>query len=276
MLDETFGNDPIVRSWEGQLAVIGDGPAVAALGGGAPPGDTVDPVLQPGGVPATDDWPFPYLREPQLAPYFVAALGVVLLFALLLVIGAARATQTPLARFSPHFFVLGMAFLLLETRSLATFALLFGSTWLVNSLVFFAILVSVLVAVLITSRIRIGRPRILYAALLVTLLVAYLVPPEVLLLEPQWLRYVLASVLAFAPIFLANLVFTYSFRDTRAADMSFGSNLLGAMVGGALEYVSVLTGYRALLVIAGVLYGLALVFATRIRLLGDRDLEVAE
>ena len=40
--------------------------------------------------------------------------------------------------------------------------------------------------------------------------------------------------LAFAPVFVANLVFTYSFRDTRTADMAFASNLLGAMVGGAL------------------------------------------
>ena len=64
-----------------------------------------------------------------------------------------------------------------------------------------------------------------------TLVLAYVLPPDALLLEPAWLRYLVASVLAFAPIFFANLVFTYSFRDTRAADMSFASNLLGAMAG---------------------------------------------
>ena len=85
----------------------------------------------------------------------------------------------------------------------------------------------------------------------------------------------IASVLAFAPIFLANLVFTYSFRDTRTADMSFASNLLGAMVGGALEYVSLLTGYRTLLIVAAGLYALALVLATRVRVLGDRELQEA-
>jgi hypothetical protein len=47
-------------------------------------------------------------------------------------------------------------------------------------------------------------------------------------------------------------------------------------MGGAIEYVSVLTGYRALLVIAGGLYGLALLFATRIKVLGDRELEAAQ
>ena len=78
---------------------------------------------------------------------------------------------------------------------------------------------------------------------------AYLLPPESLLLDPPILRYVLAAVVAFAPVFLANLVFTYSFRDTTTADMAFASNLLGAMVGGALEYLALLTGYQALLLV---------------------------
>jgi len=36
-------------------------------------------------------------------------------------------------------------------------------------------------------------------------------------------------------------------------------NLLGAMVGGALEYVALITGYRFLLIVIAVLYGLAFV-----------------
>ena len=44
--------------------------------------------------------------------------------------------------------------------------------------------------------------------------VAFLLPPEQLLIDPPWLRYVLAAVLAFAPVFFANLVFSHSFRDT--------------------------------------------------------------
>ena len=61
----------------------------------------------------------------------------------------------------------------------------------------------------------------------------------------------LAAVLAFAPVFFANLVFSHSFRDTRTADMAFASNLLGAMVGGALEYLALITGYQALLLRGG-------------------------
>jgi hypothetical protein len=102
--------------------------------------------------------------------------------------------------------------------------------------------------------------------------VAFLVPPESLLVDPAWLRYGLAAALAFTPVFIANLVFTYSFRDTRTADMSFASNLLGAMVGGALEYTALLTGYRVLLIVTAALYAIAWLFATRIRILADVDL----
>jgi hypothetical protein len=113
---------------------------------------------------------------------------------------------------------------------------------------------------------------VLYSALFAALAIAFLLPPESLLIDPPWLRYLLAGVVAFAPVFLANLVFTYSFRDTRTADMAFASNLLGAMLGGAMEYVALLTGYRFLLVVVAALYALAWLFATRWRRLADTSL----
>ncbi|MGZ3588722.1 MAG: spermidine synthase [Candidatus Limnocylindrales bacterium] len=272
MLTDAFGTTPLVRTYSNVQAALADGPAVAALQGGPPPGDTVSAVPaagQPDPRPASDDWPFLYLRTPEVAPYYLAALAFVLVVALAAVSLAARASGTSLRRFSPHFFVLGMAFMLLETRSLVSFSLLFGTTWLVNALAFFAILCSVLLAIAVNSRWRISRPGLLYGGLFVALAVAFLIPPESLILDPPWLRYLLAAALAFAPVFFANLVFTYSFRDTRTADMAFASNLLGAMLGGALEYLALLTGYRLLLVVVAILYGLAWVFARRWRILAD-------
>jgi hypothetical protein len=154
--------------------------------------------------------------------------------------------------------------------------LLFGTTWFVNALTFFAILSSVLLAILINWRFPIRRPTLFYIALFVSIGVAWLLPPESLLFDPIWLRYVVASVVAFAPVFFANLVFSYSFRDTTIADMAFASNLLGAMVGGALEYLALITGYRSLLLVVAILYALAWLFATRVRLLSDRQLEGPE
>ena len=276
MAKEVFAEEPLLRLQGPAEAVIATGPGVAQALATGEVADQLDHLPTIAGVSptfATDDWPFLYLRSPGIASYYLVALAVLLLFAVFAVGAAARVTKLSLRRgFSPHFFVLGIAFLLLETRSLVTFSLLFGTTWSVNALVFFAILLSVLLAIGVSARFRIRRPSLLYAGLFGSIALAWLLPPEQLLIDPPALRYAVASVLAFAPIFFANLVFAHSFRATDAADMAFASNLLGAMVGGALEYVALLTGYRALLLVVAVLYVLAYVFGSRWRRLADRAL----
>ena len=77
--------------------------------------------------------------------------------------------RTSIRRFSPHFFLLGAAFLLLETRALVSFGLLFGNTWVVNALVFFAILLSVLASIGVASVLPRRSPAPWYAALFVSL-----------------------------------------------------------------------------------------------------------
>ena len=75
--------------------------------------------------------------------------------------------------------------------------------------------------------------------------------------------FALASALAFAPVFLANLIFSQRFRDVGSSTVAFGANLLGAMAGGVLEYTSIALGYRNLMFVVALLYGLALVFGRR-------------
>jgi SAM-dependent methyltransferase len=275
MITDVFGYEPLVKLPERSNAVLAAGPGVASLPGGQPPGDSVDVIPDVGNPTpkaATDDWPFLYLRTPGIASYYIGALAFLLLFAFGAVVAGARVTTTPIRRFSPHFFVLGVAFLLLETKSLVSFSLLFGTTWIVNALAFFAILASVLFAILVNARFRPRDPRILYAALFAAIAVAYLIPADALLIDPPELRYALAAGIAFAPVFFANLVFTYSFRDTASADMAFASNLLGAMVGGALEYIALVTGFQPLLLVVAGLYATAFLLARRVRFLADREL----
>jgi SAM-dependent methyltransferase len=277
MAATVFRQDPLLRLVHPTSAVIATGPGVVQAVASGQVGDQVDELAPIGGTTptvATDDWPFLYLRNPGIATYYLGALAVLLAFAAVAVTLASRTVGMPLRRgFSPHFFVLGIAFLLLETRSLVTFSLLFGTTWSVNALVFFAILVSVLVAIGISARFPIRRPAPLYLGLFGTLALAWLLPPEQLLVDPPALRYALAAGLAFAPIVFANLVFAHSFRDTGAADMAFASNLLGAMVGGALEYLALLSGYQSLLIVVAVLYFLAYMLAAHWRFFGDSELE---
>jgi hypothetical protein len=210
--------------------------------------------------PATDDWPFLYMPDRAFPRVYAGSLLLLAGIALagVLVFAPRRAglrtSDFRLPTLDWHMFLLGAAFMLLETKSIVTFGLLFGSTWRVNSLVFFAILVSVLAAIFVSAKVQVQRPWMLYAVLAAALLVNWALPPERLLLDVPALRYVVAALLAFLPVFLANVVFSRSFRDSDEADIAFASNLLGIMAGGALEYFALLFGYRALLLVALVLY----------------------
>lgn len=260
-LELAFGSPPLVSSYalgpEVNHAVFAAGPGVAALGGGPPPGSAGGYRQAPADTRvSSDDWPFLYLRDAAIPGQYLLALAAVLLVAGAGTALAAGVTRSA-SRLSPHFFLLGVAFLLLETRSLVTFSLLFGTTWIVNALVFFAILASVLAAIAVQARFPRLPARPLYAALFAALALTYLLPPAALLIEPPAARYVLASALAFVPVFLANLVFAHAFRDTRSADVAFASNLLGAMVGGVLEWAALVTGYQALLLVVIALYAAA-------------------
>jgi hypothetical protein len=212
-------------------------------------------------APATDDHPFPYLQNASIPSSFLWMLGAILLGSLLLIrLGGGRLrgmrSYTDLA-------FMGAAFLLLETKNIVQFALLFGSTWFVNSLVFAGVLLAVYLAVETARRLRLPRPTVLYGALIAALALAWLVPQGSLLALPVIARFFAGSALAFAPVFLANLVFAQRFSDVQNSGTAFAVNLLGAMVGGALEYLSLITGYHVLLIVIGVLYGLAFVTGLR-------------
>jgi hypothetical protein len=101
------------------------------------------------------------------------------------------------------------------------------------------------------------RPALPYAALFVALVAAWAIPPEALLKLALIPRFAAATALAFAPVFLANIVFSERFRDVGDSTAAFAANLLGAMLGGVLEYAALATGYRTLLVGAAILYVLA-------------------
>jgi hypothetical protein len=70
---------------------------------------------------------------------------------------------------------------------------------------------------------------------------------------------------AFGPIFIANLIFADRYKQVGSSTIAFGANLLGAMVGGVLEYTSLVVGYRSLLLIVAALYVTALFLERRQR-----------
>ena len=211
--------------------------------------------------PATDDHPFVYLDGSSIPSLYLITLGLILLASIVLV----RTVSGPYRRMTGFIdlFFMGAAFMLLETKNIVQFALLFGTTWFVNALVTAGVLVAVLAAVEVSRHVVVRRQALLYAALLAALIVAWEVPPGSLLSLSPLPRFVLAVIIAFAPIFLANMVFSQRFRDTEDSTMAFGANLLGAMIGGILEYTALIVGYRWLLVLVALLYGLAFITGRR-------------
>jgi hypothetical protein len=123
----------------------------------------------------------------------------------------------------------------------------------------------VLIAVLVNARFKFRRIWIFYVLLFGTLVLNLALRPETLLLQNAVLRYAVASVLIFAPVFLANVIFSNSFRDTDKADVAFASNLLGIMVGGMLEYLSMLLGYHMLLWLVMAFYASAMLLRSEKR-----------
>jgi SAM-dependent methyltransferase len=255
-LERVYGRPPCVDSVGevGKLAVL----TVATRPGAVrcPAGSAwVATDAAAAASPATDDYPFLYLRARSIPPLYLLTLALILAASILLVRVVAGPFR-PMAKYVDLFFM-GAAFLLLETKSVVQFALLFGTTWFVNALVFAGVLVSVLAAIEVARRWRPSRPALLYVALLAALAVAWLVPVEPLLGMEMLPRFGLAVVIWFTPIFIANLVFAERFRNVEESNIAFGANLLGAMVGGVLEYVALLTGYQALLLLVAALYGAA-------------------
>ena len=80
---------------------------------------------------------------------------------------------------------------------------------------------------------------------------------DLLLDLPPVPRFVAGVTIAFLPIFIANLLFAVRFKGVGSSTTAFGANLLGAMVGGALEYLALILGFNALLVIVALCYSLA-------------------
>jgi hypothetical protein len=162
-------------------------------------------------------------------------------------------------------FFMGAAFMLLETKNVVQFALLFGTTWLVNALVFFGVLFSIFIALEISHRVTFRNSFPLYIALFTTIAAAWIVSPESMLSLNAPLRFAVAAPLAFTPLLFANLIFAERFRRVGSSTAAFAANVLGAMVGGLLEYGSLIVGYRALLPILALLYVCAFIIGNRRR-----------
>jgi len=242
MLEAVFGQKPLVLGGQTFIAGLSD-KSYEELQAGA------DALTADEDIPlAVDDWPYLYMKERKIPSVYwqvLLLLAAISLVAILWVFPEAT-------RIDWHFFFLGAAFLLIEIKGITDVALLFGSTWIVNSIVISSVLIMILLANLYISKVNISDIKIYYILLMASLLLSYLVPPGSLL------KGVISSLLLSAPLFFAGIIFAASLKKTREIEIAFGSNLLGAVIGGLLEYASLVYGFRSLILVAMLLYALSL------------------
>ena len=214
---------------------------------------------------ATDDWPMLYLREPMIPGLSLRGGAIMAAIALLLLVpflrrsGAAAPAVADGTGALVQMFFLGAGFMLVETKAVVHMALLFGGTWIVNSVVIFSVLVMILLANLFVFAVKPERLTPYYAGLFLSLTISALVPMEYFLGMDRTVQIAGAAALAFVPVLFAGVIFAVSFSRVAEADRAFGANIAGAMFGGLAEYSSMVLGFRYLLFVALTLYVCSLI-----------------
>jgi hypothetical protein len=210
---------------------------------------------------STDNWPYLYLSHRYIPTDYLLVIGSLIalsIIAILIVRGPAGPIIAQFNALDGHFFFLGLAFLLLETTSISNCSLYFGTTWLVTMIVVAGVLLMVLAANFIAMRIP-NSSRYLYLPLFASLALLYFTRPDFILGLPFLARLAWALIGIPLPIFFAGLIFSTTFRSTHDPALSFSANLIGATLGGFLQYLAMAVGMHLLLVVVIASYGASLV-----------------
>ena len=221
---------------------------------------------------ATDDWPFLYLRQPMIPDLNLRGMATMGVLSLVLIFWFSRRTAAT-ARppqsgqqwsVTLRMFFLGAGFMLVETKAVVNMALLFGSTWIVNSIVFSAVLVMILLA---NVFVLLRRPKSVapfYIGLLAALALN-LLPLDLFLGINRQVQIGLSCLLVSLPIFFAGVVFAISFAQSTQPNTALGANIAGAILGGLSEYTSMVLGFQYLMLVGIGFYGLSWILGMRRR-----------
>lgn len=206
----------------------------------------------------TDDWPFLFLKNRSVS--WTYAVG--LLFTLMLGYGLVGACFGKYADDDSGrvMFLLGAAFMLIETKSVTQMGLLLGTTWVVNAAVIAVILLMILGANILYLQTKFSNIKIYFALLVVALAANFFLPIGMLGGLNVFERTLIGSVLLASPLFFAAMIFARVFSQAANPSKALGMNLLGALVGGVLEYLSMIFGVNSLNMLAALLYAAAFLY----------------
>ena len=217
------------------------------------------PVIDESVRVPTDDWPFLYIR-PRTVPYgyltVLLIIGITATLAIRRVYARAAnaASASPRRGFDWPMFLMGAGFMLLETRMVTQLSLLFGSTWIVNACVFGGVLVMVLLANFRVSRRPPTSLRKWFVPLLASIVMTWSVGAGSLNAFDITVRGITGGVLFALPIGFAGVIVATLLARSSTPAMALGSNLLGAVLGGILEYSSMFFGLKLVAILALLCY----------------------
>jgi hypothetical protein len=200
----------------------------------------------------SDDWPFIYIRPGVFPLGYVAMLVLVLL-------SSAVATRAVFGAhsFDGPMFCMGAAFLLIETRGITEMSLLYGSTWIINTCVFVGVILMALVSNWLVMRLAPRQLAPWFGLLFASLIALYAVDPDTFNHFSVWSRGLAGGLFNALPIGFAGVIVSCLLARSSRPAAALGSNLLGAVVGGCLEYTSMWLGLKALVLVAMGLYAAA-------------------
>ena len=207
----------------------------------------------------TDDWPFLFLEQRGIPFHYLSPLLIICALAII----PLRYCKLKVGNIDWHLFFMGASFLLIESKAVTTLGLLFGSTWLVNSVVIGSILLMILLANCCISLGYDGSFGALYSVLVVTLILNFVFPFDWLNTLVWELRLAVAGMIVASPLFIAALIFAKAFSEVSSPSIALASNLFGSLVGGVLEYVDMWTGLRWLNILALAFYLVSYLFLRR-------------
>lgn len=202
-----------------------------------------------------DDWPYFYLENKTIPYQYLLILSIIFVLSTGIIFYFLPKNKNAL-NYSVFFF-LGAAFMLIETKSIVQLSLLFGATWVVNSAVISGILTMILIANLYALKFKPKKMELFYILLAGSLLFNWFFGTKGVLLNNQFLRTFVSVFIVTLPLFFAAIIFAFLFRNTEDIRMAFGMNLLGVVLGGFLEYLSLILGLNNLALLALIIYFLS-------------------
>ena len=224
----------------------------------------------------TDDWPFLYQEKRNIPPVYLAMLIVVFLISSFIIFMRMRLSLGSLVTYS-QFFFLGAGFLLLETRGMLAVSVLFGSTWLVNSIVIAVVLSMALAANFVVMKVKAIKEWHGYLALFAALTMMYLVPLAPYSGADILTKLAISAVVLGLPFAFSGIVFSRALSKVKEPEKALGINILGALLGGCLEYLSTVVGTNGLTLVSMAVYLVSFLVAFSIfRSQSEADAKVTE